>query len=141
MLHSWSPQWKRLLAMAMITFFLVLVVSFGSPLLNSQRRHLQSVERHLSRITPAWGRFQAEHRGLSEVKLFAYTGGDGMLGAQGYVVSEEDAAHLRRFIESTGPPRPVFYGWLHVAGSEAVEALRNARDQTKSEPVAGPISR
>ncbi len=39
---------------AMVTPWLFLIVYYGAPMLNSQRRHLLAVEDHIVAIAPQW---------------------------------------------------------------------------------------
>ncbi|MSU57100.1 MAG: hypothetical protein EXS35_02785 [Pedosphaera sp.] len=113
-----TPRGKRLLIMAMVFPWLFLAVYYGTPLLNSQTRHMRAVDAHIEKISPLWDKFRAEHPGFDQVKLFAYTDGDGMFGAHGYVATDEQLSELRKFMESTAPPRPIYVGSVHVAGPE-----------------------
>jgi len=63
----------------MVTPGLFLAVYFGTPMLNSQTRHMRAVDAHIEKITPQWEKFRAEHPGFDSVKLFAYTDGTGCL--------------------------------------------------------------
>jgi hypothetical protein len=126
-----TPRAKRLLVIAMVTPWLFLIVYYGAPMLNPQGRHLLAIEEHIAKIAPQWDSFRAAHSGFQEVKLFAYTGGDGMFGATGQVASDEQVAELRKFMESTVPPRPIFLNFVHVVGPEYFELVRG---QKKSEP-------
>jgi hypothetical protein len=126
-----TPRAKRLLVIAMVTPWLFLAVYYGAPLLNSQMQHLRAVDEHLAKIAPRWEGFRVTHPGFDQVKLFAYTGGDGMFGACGQVASEEQISELRRFMESTLPPRPVYLGAVQVVGPDYFELMRGAG---KSEP-------
>ncbi|MGZ4974759.1 MAG: hypothetical protein ACXWDN_18535 [Limisphaerales bacterium] len=128
MANQFTPRAKRLLVIAMVTPWLFLIVYYGAPMLNSQRRNLMAVEDHIAKIAPQWERFRAGHPGFQDVKLFAYTDGDGMFGANGYVATDEQVSELRKFMESTGSPRPIYVGSVHVVGPEFVEF------QKKSEP-------
>src|SRR5437899_2089394 len=83
-----------LFIIAMVTPWLFLAVYFGTPMLNSQTRHMRAVDAHIEKIAPQWERFRAEHPGFDDVKLFAYTDGDGMFGARGYVVSAAQVSEL-----------------------------------------------
>jgi hypothetical protein len=132
-----TPRARRLLVIAMVTPWLYLVVYYGSPLLNSQRRHLSSVEGHIGNIAPLWDKFRTEHPGFQEVHLFAYTGGDGMFGAWGYVASDAQVSELRKFMESTMPPRPIFLNSVHVVGPEYFEHARDANKHEPSSPAQG----
>src|SRR2546426_2267632 len=78
-----TPRAKRLLMIAMVTPWLFLIVYYGAPLLNSQRQHLIAVEEHITKITPQWETFRAEHPGFHDVRLFAYTGGTACLEPTG----------------------------------------------------------
>src|SRR5580698_5754843 len=102
-----TPRAKRLLVMAMVTPWLCVIVNLVTPMLNSQTRHLKAVEEHIEKVTPQWEAFRATHPGFERVQLFAYTCGDGMFGASGEVASDEKLSELRKFMESTSPPRPV----------------------------------
>jgi hypothetical protein len=128
MTNRLTPRAKRLLVIAMVTPWLFLIVYYGAPMLNSQRRHLIAVEGHIAKIAPQWEKFRAEHPGFQDVKLFAYTDGDGMFGANGYVANDEQVAELKKFMEGTGSPRPIYVGSVHVVGPEFFEF------QKKSEP-------
>jgi hypothetical protein len=108
----------------MVTPWLLLVDYGVASLFNSQMRHLRSVDEHLTKIAPLWENFRATHPGFEQVKLFAYTDGDGMFGACGFVASNEQLSELRRFMQSTAPPRPVYVGSVQVAGHEYLELVR-----------------
>lgn len=110
MSEQFTPRAKRLLVIAMVTPWLYLIVYYGAPMLNSQRRHLIAVERHIEKIAPVWMAFQRTNTGLEEVHLFAYTGGDGMFGVYGNIWTKTDETKLRDFMVSTKPPRPIFFG-------------------------------
>src|SRR3974377_1870503 len=73
---------------------------------NSQWKRLQEVDDHIALIQPQWIAFTNKNSGFQGVQLFAFTGGDGMLGAVGSVPSEEHLARLKTFLEKTRPPRP-----------------------------------
>lgn len=105
----------------MVTPWLFLAVYFGAPLLNPQTRHLRAVDAHIEKIAPQWDQFRAAHHGFEKVNLFAYTGRDGVFGANGYVATDAQLAELRKFMESTSPPRPVYVGSVHVVGPEGSE--------------------
>jgi hypothetical protein len=105
----------------MVTPWLFLAVYYGAPLLNSQTRHLRAVGAHIEKIAPQWEKFRTEHPGFDQVKLFAYTDGDGMFGANGDVATDEQVSQLRKFMEGTAPPRPVYVGAVHVVGPEFVQ--------------------
>jgi len=92
----------------MVTPWLFLAVYYGTSLLNSQTRQMRAVDAHIVKISQQWDRFRAEHPGFDEVKLFAYTDGDGMFGAHGNVATDEQVSELHKFMESTVPPRPVY---------------------------------
>lgn len=109
MSEQFTPRAKRLLVIAMVTPWLYLIVYYGAPMLNSQRRHLIAVERHIEKIAPDWIAFQRTNTGFERVHLFAYTGGDGKFGAYGDVWTTADKAKLRAFMEGTKPPRPIFF--------------------------------
>jgi len=127
-----TPRTKRLLVIAAITPLLVL---FAAPWLNMQGRHLLAVKEHITSITPEWNEFQSEHPGFQEVRLFAYTGGNGMFGAGGIVATEKQIADLRRFMESTVPPRPVYLNHIRVVGAEDFEVLTGSDSNA---PAKGP---
>jgi hypothetical protein len=116
-----TPRAKRLRIMAMATPWLVLAVYFGTPFLNTQTRHLRAVDAHIKKIAPQWERFRATHTGFDQVTFFAYTAGDGMFGASGHVATDEQLSELRKFMENTAPPRPVFLDSVQVAGPEFIE--------------------
>ena len=109
------------MVIAMVTPWLFLIVYYGSPMLNSQRQHLMAVEDHIAKIAPQWDKFRAEHPGFQDVHMFAYTGGDGMFGAYGHVALDGQVSDLRKFMESTGPPRPIFVDSVNVVGPEFFE--------------------
>jgi hypothetical protein len=88
-----------------------------------------AVKDHIAAIAPQWDQFRAEHPGFQDVRLFAYTGGDGMFGANGYVATDEHLAELRKFMESASPPRPIYLKSVYVVGPEFFEL------QKGSEPV------
>ena len=124
-----TPRGKRLLIIAMVVPWLFLAVYYGAPLLNSQTRHMKAVDAHIEKITPQWKRFCAEHPGFDQVTLFAYTDGDGMFGAHGHVATDEQVVELRKFMESTTPPRPVYVGAVQVAGPEFFELQKKEAEQ------------
>jgi hypothetical protein len=117
-----TPRAKRLLLLAIL---LACIVPFA-PLANPQLRHLRQVRNHIARIGPEWERFRAEHPGFDQVTLFGYTDGDGMFGAHGYIATDEQVTELRKFMESTAPPRPVYVGAVHVLGAELYEPQKKA---------------
>jgi hypothetical protein len=124
-----TPRGKRLLIIAMVAPWLFLAVYFGTPLLNSQARHMREVDAHIAKITAQWYRFRAEHTGFNDVRLFVYTGGDGMFGAYGNVATDAQVLELRKFMESTAPPRPVYLGAVHVVGPPLSE-FRNKSEHS-----------
>ena len=132
-----TPRIKRLL---LATPFLCIVVMIVAPMLNSQRRHLIAVRDHIARIAPQWKDFRATHPGFQEVKLFDYTGGDGMFGANGFVPTDEELAQLRRFMESTMPPRPIYLDSVHVVGKADFDIMFGDKgkqsDQGSNRPPA-----
>jgi hypothetical protein len=128
MADQMTSRAKRLLVIAIVTPWLFLIVYYGAPMLNSQRRNLMAVEDHIAKIGPQWEKFRAEHPGFQDVKLFAYTDGDGMFGANGYVATDEQVSELKKFMESTISPRPIYVGSIHVVGPEFFDF------QKKSEP-------
>ena len=105
----------------MVTPWLFLAVYYGAPLLNPQTRNLRAVEEHIEKIAPLWNQFRAQHPGFDQVTLFAYTGGDGLFGAYGNVATDDKIPELRKFMESTTPPRPVFLESVQVVGPEFSE--------------------
>jgi hypothetical protein len=131
MSDKFTPRAKRLLIIAIVTPWLFLIVYYGAPMLNSQRRNLDSVHEHIEKISPQWDQFRAEHRGFDKAHLFAWTGSNGLFGVWGEVPSDAHIAELRAFMESTKPPRPVYLESLFVVDPKAIEFLENAR---KSEP-------
>jgi hypothetical protein len=123
-----TPRAKRLLVMAMVIPWLCVIVMLVTPMLNSQTRHLRAAEKHIEKVTPQWENFRATHPGFEKVQLFAYTGGDGMFGASGEVASDEKLSELRKFMESTSPPRPVYIGavlWPGWSGPADVSQTNN----------------
>jgi hypothetical protein len=137
MTNKLTPRAKRLLVIAMVTPWLFLIVYYGAPMLNSQRRHLIEVEDHIAKIAPQWQRFRAEHPGFQDVKLFAYTDGDGMFGANGNVASDEQASELKKFMEGTSSPCPIYVGSVHVVGPEFFEFQNRSENAAanRSQPV------
>ena len=119
---------KRLLVLAMVTPLLFLIVYYGAPTLSSQTRHLRAIESHIEKIAPQWNKFRAEHSGFENVRLFAYTDGDGMFGANGHVATHEHMLELRKFMESTSPPRPVYVGSIRVVGPGFFEFQKNSEE-------------
>ena len=83
---------------------------------NPQLRHLRQVNQHITLVRTKWEEYKRTHPELQAVQLFAYTGGDGMFGAYGYVDSEADLTELKTFMESTSPPRPIYVKSVHVLG-------------------------
>ena len=79
------------------------------------------------------------------VQLFAYTGGDGMFGASGEIASEEDLSKLRKFMESTSPPRPIYLNFVQVLGPEFFEFARKQAEPggaaNRSQPVRPETNR
>lgn len=122
-----TPRGKRLLIIAMVTPWLFLAVYFGAPLLSSQARHMRCVDEHIAKITPQWNRFRAEHPGFDDVKFFVYTGGDGMFGANGKVATEAQVLELRKFMENTAPPRPIYLDSIYVVGPEFFESQKTSQ--------------
>ena len=80
--------------------------------------NLPRIEKHISKIQPEWQKFMCENREFERVRFYAFTGGNGMFSAIGEVNTEEDLAKLKRFMESTDPPRPVFMRGLRVRERE-----------------------
>jgi hypothetical protein len=99
---------------------MVLIVT---PMLNSQTRNLEAIDKHIAKIAPQWGNFRSTHPGFQQVELFHYTGGDGLFRAYGFVASDEQLAQLRKFMESTAPPRLVYLDMVHVAGPKDFEVM------------------
>jgi hypothetical protein len=98
----------------------------------------------MAKIAPQWERFRAEHPGFQDVRLFPYTGGDGMFGANGEVSTEEQVAALRKFMEDTYPPRPVFLDSVRVVGPEFFEFQRKSKPNgaaSRSQPVSPQTNR
>jgi hypothetical protein len=141
MLELITSRGKRLLIIAMVTPWLFLVVYYGTPLLNSQTRHLRAVRAHIEKISPDWDQFRAQHRGFDQVTLFAYTGGDGMFGAHGYVDTDQQLTELRRFMESTVPPRPVFLEFVRVFGLEPTNNAEQGAAANGSQPFSSDTNR
>jgi hypothetical protein len=98
-----TPRAKRLL---MISPLLLLSVYFVAPLLNPQRGHIMAVNDHIAAISEQWSRFRAENPGFQDVELGFYSGSNGF-GVNGVLDTEEQSVQLRKFIESTNPPRPI----------------------------------
>jgi hypothetical protein len=148
MITGLTPRTKRLLLLALL---LACIVPFA-PLANPQLRHLRQVRSHIARIRPEWERFRAEHPGFDRVELFAYTDGDGMFGANGYVALDEQVPQLQKFMESTAPPRPVYVGAVRVVGPEFFELQKKGAEPNgaanrgqpagsgtnRTSPAAGP---
>ncbi|RYZ89929.1 MAG: hypothetical protein EOP06_08585 [Proteobacteria bacterium] len=80
--------------------------------------NLPRIEKHISKIQPKWQEFLRENREFERVRFYAFTGGNGMFSANGEVNTEADLEKLKRFMESTGPPRPVFMRGLRVRERE-----------------------
>jgi hypothetical protein len=139
MLEPITPRGRRLLAVAMITPALLLCLHYGAPLLNSEVRHLRAVDEHIRKIDPQWNQFRAQHPGLEQVTLFAYPGGDGLFGAYGYVAYDDKIRELRKFMESTSPPRPVFLDSVHVAGSKSYEVPKILMARTAAANRCQPV--
>jgi hypothetical protein len=129
-----TPRTKRLLVIAIVTPWLFLIVHYGTPQLTSQGRHLRSVEMHIAKIAPQWDKFRAEHPGFQEVKFFAYTDGDGMFGGSGSVETEEQVSQLRKFMESSQPPRPI-YLHVDVVGPGFFEFIREHKEVKQGGPA------
>ena len=83
-----------------------------------------AIDEHIQKIEAAWERFRVEHKGFEKVELFGYTDGDGMFGAHGTVASDEQVEQLRKFMESTFPPRPVYLESVQVAGEDFFDTNR-----------------
>jgi hypothetical protein len=113
--------WLKRLFIAMAALC-VLVLMF-SPFLNSQTRHLWAIDGHIAKIDPLWRDFRATHSGFEGVELFGYTGGDGMFGAYGYIATDAQLEQLRKFMESTAPPRPVYLESVRVVGQQEYEMM------------------
>lgn len=140
-----TPREIRLLLLAGILLCIVPL----APILNSQARHLAQVRAHIEAVSLEWEAFKRQNPGFELVKLFAYTGGDGMFGANGYVASEDHLMKLRYFMESTHPPRPVFVKPVLVLDQAAIDDLKNrtsaelGSSANRSQPVppeANPTS-
>ena len=89
---------------------------------------------HIARIKPLWESFRTSHLGFEDVRLFAYTDGDGMLGVSGFVPFDEDVVRLREFLEGTVPPRPVYLKGVRVAGAEWLDYLKTVHVKKSVEP-------
>jgi len=137
MLYHFTPRVKKLAALAVFAAFVALLAFYAMPFSNSQMRHLTAVRRHLAKIAPDWERFKATHEGFQEIKLFAYTGGDGMIGATGLVPTDGHLSELRKFVESTLPPRPLFLVSVHVVGPEYLQGSADARKFEPTGPANG----
>jgi hypothetical protein len=118
-----TPRAKRLMIIMAVTPWLVALVYYGFPYLNSQTRHLEAVARHIEKIQPQWNLFRAEHNGFERVEFSAYTGGDGEFSAEGSVPSQAHVEQLRSFIVGTSPPRPLFFKALLVMSEADLELL------------------
>ncbi len=110
---------RLLLLMAL----LACIVPFA-PMLNSQSRHLGQVSAHIEAVAPQWEAFKRQNPSFESVRLFAYTGGDGMFGASGQVPTDEHMQKLRAFMEGTKPPRPVFVEAVQVVDQAAIDYLK-----------------
>ena len=93
--------------------------------------NLPRIQSHISKIQPEWQEFQRENSGFEGVRFYSFTGGNGMFSAIGEVKTEADLAKLKRFMESTDPPRPVFLYGLRVLESE--EKIQAQIDATNAE--------
>jgi hypothetical protein len=131
MSNGLTPRIKRLL---IATPFLCIIVLIVAPMLNSQTRNLRAIDKHIAKIAPQWDNFRATHPGFQQVELFHYTGDDGLFGAYGHVASDEQLAQLRKFMESTAPPRPVYLDSVHVTGPEDFDIMFG--DKTRSNTPA-----
>jgi hypothetical protein len=129
-----TPRGKRLLIIAAITPWLFLAVYYGAPLLHSQTRNLRAVTVHIENIASQWNQFRAQHPGFEQVTLFAYTGGDGMFGAHGYVATDGKVTELRKFMERTNPPRLIFLDSVRVVGPEFFEFKKKAEPPGAENP-------
>ena len=134
MSSSFRAQAKRLIVIGAVGICLAFAIQYGVPKLNSQRRHLRAVEVHIVRIKPLWESFRTSHLEFEDVSLFAYTGGDGMLGVSGFVPFDEDVVRLREFLEGTVPPRPVYLKGVRVAGAEWLDYLKTVHVKKSVEP-------
>jgi hypothetical protein len=102
---------------------------------NSQVMNLPRIQRHISEIQPEWEDFQRNNNGFEDVRFYSFTGGNGMFSALGEVKTEADLAKLKRFMESTDPPRPIFLRSLRVLESEQriqaqIKAIQAEQDGT-----------
>jgi hypothetical protein len=68
-------------------------------------KNLATVEAYLPQLRQRIVR-DARFKGI---QVWAYTGLDGAVGVGGWVPSEESLAELKKMVESTAPPRPVYW--------------------------------
>lgn len=112
---------------------LILLVKFTPSVLKSnQGQNLEAIRSHISETQSQWQQFQRQNAGFEGVHFFGYTGGEGMFGAYGEVPSAGHVLELRKFMESTLPPRPVYMGAIQVRGPE-MTALKK---ENNSAPAA-----
>jgi hypothetical protein len=112
-----KPSDRKLL----IVLACVLIATFFI-IWNSQIMNLRRIQRHISKIQPEWQEFQRKNSGYERVRFYSFTGRNGMFSAVGEVKTEADLEKLKRFMESTNPPRPVFMRGLRVL--ESVEKIQ-----------------
>jgi len=101
----------------------LLLLAIVTPVMlrQSQWYHIAQVRRHIADIEPAWRSFVSTNQVYSGLHLYDYTGGDGMFGVYGYVSEETDLEPFRLFMESTAPPRPVFFGAVRTLSHIDIE--------------------
>jgi hypothetical protein len=135
---------KRLLLLFGIVVLIGLLRPFWGPRYdrffnthyNRQLVHLRQIEEHIRAIRPQWNAFTNQNSGFEMVELFAYTGDDGLFGASGPVPTEEHLSKLRKFMEDTRPPRPIFMN-VEAIGREPFELLKKSKEPEPSGPANG----
>ena len=123
-----KPSDRKLL----IVLAFVLIATFFI-IWNSQVMNLRRIQGHITKIQPEWQEFQRKNSGFEGVRFYTFTGGNGMFSAVGEVNTEEDLTKLKRFMESTDPPRPVFMRVLRVREreekiQEQIDAIHGEQD-------------
>jgi hypothetical protein len=126
-------QRKREFVLALVVVWLFIAFLFPDTVFpnswfkrfNSQAVHLQQIQAHIDAIQPQWQTFLKEHPEMSKVQLDAYTGGDGMFAAFGFVPTDAAIVTVSNFMQSTKPPRPIYLEALWVREGETNNAAQS----------------
>ena len=89
------------------------------------------VEEHIQAIRPQWETFTNQNSGFTNIKFFAFTGGDGMFGASGSVPDVEHLKKLIAFMEGTKPPRPISLDCVDAPDDVSLDLLAKIREERK----------